>query len=485
MKKLILITVVCVTSLSTHAQEKYFHDLKGLKDSSDITHLFYRLYEQGNDESFGKVWRDDIFHLNLTSGIDSLKFESCRNNPCGWYGDWTTIRYISDYTFLDDNLQKWFIIEYRDDSYSNRHGFIKAFNTSFFHAGPNYANKIDVFFSDTLSFSVFNFKENSIVSIMREDSLPSINYEYSMLVKAVSHDEQCDANEDGCFLGESDSVLIHNYNFLSLDKHQQGGLFFQRNDSLFWSDDLGKTMTFMSDEFQWSLKDSFLYAEDSSAIIAATRFKFSPLEVVPDTAHYYQLLKSTDSSNSWEEVWGDSSKIYLSQILEGDGLFYFGNGNVIFESTNSGESITEFLTVDYPITGLYKKPDSDLLYVLTTEKLLEVNTETLETTTLKQLPVSSEPEPAEIPKQISLEQNYPNPFNPSTVVSYQLAVNSLVDLEVFDVMGRKVAVLVDGERKPAGSHQVTFDASGLSSGIYFYRLQSAGQTFTHKMMLVK
>lgn len=99
--------------------------------------------------------------------------------------------------------------------------------------------------------------------------------------------------------------------------------------------------------------------------------------------------------------------------------------------------------------------------------------------------VSNQFEPTEIPTQISLQQNYPNPFNPSTVIRYQLAGNSLVRLEVFDVTGRKVAVLVDGERKSAGSHRVTFEASGLSSGVYFYRLQTGGQTFTQKMMLVK
>ncbi|MEX2603292.1 MAG: T9SS type A sorting domain-containing protein, partial [Gracilimonas sp.] len=76
-------------------------------------------------------------------------------------------------------------------------------------------------------------------------------------------------------------------------------------------------------------------------------------------------------------------------------------------------------------------------------------------------------------------------FNPSTVISYQLNSNQLVQLEVFDVTGRKVAVLVDGERKPAGNYRVSFDGSGLSSGVYFYRLETDGQTKTQKMLLIK
>jgi hypothetical protein len=88
------------------------------------------------------------------------------------------------------------------------------------------------------------------------------------------------------------------------------------------------------------------------------------------------------------------------------------------------------------------------------------------------------------PKAFRLEQNYPNPFNPSTVISYQLSVFSEVRLEVFDMLGRKVATLVSA-RQAAGSYQVTFNAVNLSSGIYFYRLQAGAITQTKKMILVK
>ncbi|HBQ58322.1 MAG TPA: hypothetical protein DD671_01490, partial [Balneolaceae bacterium] len=90
------------------------------------------------------------------------------------------------------------------------------------------------------------------------------------------------------------------------------------------------------------------------------------------------------------------------------------------------------------------------------------------------------------PVNFSLDQNYPNPFNPSTVISYQLAENSTVTLEVYDMLGREVATLVNNERMTAGSHNVTFDAGNLSSGLYMYRLSTAnGQQITKKMMLVK
>jgi hypothetical protein len=94
-------------------------------------------------------------------------------------------------------------------------------------------------------------------------------------------------------------------------------------------------------------------------------------------------------------------------------------------------------------------------------------------------------------KNFSLSQNYPNPFNPSTGIRYQISGVSDVRLEVFDVLGRKVATLVN-ERQAAGSYQTTFNASSLASGTYLYRLEaralgSPAGVFsqTKKMLLVK
>jgi hypothetical protein len=89
-----------------------------------------------------------------------------------------------------------------------------------------------------------------------------------------------------------------------------------------------------------------------------------------------------------------------------------------------------------------------------------------------------------VPDDFTLAQNYPNPFNPTTVISYQLPVSSEVRLEVYDMLGRNVATLVN-EQVSAGRHTVNFDASNLSSGVYLYRLQAGAQIMTKKLTILK
>jgi hypothetical protein len=84
----------------------------------------------------------------------------------------------------------------------------------------------------------------------------------------------------------------------------------------------------------------------------------------------------------------------------------------------------------------------------------------------------------------SLEENYPNPFNPSTTFTFSIPEASFVKLAVYDVQGREMEVLVNGYTK-SGSYKVNFNASGLPSGVYFYRIESGKYSASKKMLLVK
>jgi hypothetical protein len=105
-------------------------------------------------------------------------------------------------------------------------------------------------------------------------------------------------------------------------------------------------------------------------------------------------------------------------------------------------------------------------------------------TILKPTTTAVQKEVASIPTTIALLQNYPNPFNPTTNIEYRISSFGFVSLKVFDVLGREVALLVN-EMRPAGVYTVRWDASSLSSGVYFYRLGAGDYFETRKMVFAK
>lgn len=99
-------------------------------------------------------------------------------------------------------------------------------------------------------------------------------------------------------------------------------------------------------------------------------------------------------------------------------------------------------------------------------------------------PLSTSEPSSPKPSKLYLSQNYPNPFNPETTISYQLPTNSEVTLKVFDILGHELITLIDS-KQAAGNYSVKFNSMKLSSGVYFYRLQSESFSQTKKMILVK
>ncbi len=104
------------------------------------------------------------------------------------------------------------------------------------------------------------------------------------------------------------------------------------------------------------------------------------------------------------------------------------------------------------------------------------------TVTMPEETVAVEDEVA--PNEFSLSQNFPNPFNPSTTIQYSIEQAGMVALKVYNVVGQEVATLVNG-RQEAGSYTLTFNANGLSTGVYFYRLETGSSGSMKKLVLMK
>ena len=103
---------------------------------------------------------------------------------------------------------------------------------------------------------------------------------------------------------------------------------------------------------------------------------------------------------------------------------------------------------------------------------------------LSEMIISVEPVTSELPLDLSLSHNYPNPFNPTTTIASELPRTSSVSLCVYDVLGREVATLLNDE-KSTGTYTLQWDASGVSSGVYFYRMRAGDFVQTRRMMVVK
>ena len=196
----------------------------------------------------------------------------------------------------------------------------------------------------------------------------------------------------------------------------------------------------------------------------------------------YGVYRTTNNGSSWERANDGLTDANVKALavfsLEGQQCYVLAaTPSGIFSSTDYGatwsladssilgtpiSSVVSCGTNVYVLTagsGIWKRPASQLVST-------DVDRKTI------------------IPQAFSLYQNYPNPFNPTTTISYELSANCFVSLKVYDVLGREVKTLVN-EVKRVGRYEVKFDASGLASGVYFYRLTAGNFIATNKMILIR
>ena len=152
---------------------------------------------------------------------------------------------------------------------------------------------------------------------------------------------------------------------------------------------------------------------------------------------------------------------------------------MLYADTPNGESLS--LHIDHPASGQTFVMEGDLPFMVNTAfgtptEPVALSAETEAYKAMKAM--------AALPQSFDLAQNYPNPFNPITTLHYELPEAAQVRLVVYDVLGRQVATLVD-EQKEAGRYDVQFDASRLSSGTYFYRIEAGSFQAVKQMILLK
>lgn len=178
------------------------------------------------------------------------------------------------------------------------------------------------------------------------------------------------------------------------------------------------------------------------------------------------------------------------------GIFYDGTAKVVVKNA-AGQILAE--GHQYNVSPLKEIKLDETMNFPVNSKTVEVLVQNkngsligvLDAAEVSQLLTSVETTNSLIPSEFRLEQNYPNPFNPSTVIRYSIPASPdpsegemLVSLKIYDVLGRQVAALINEQKSP-GFYEVKFDGTGLSSGVYFYRLQSGSFSEAKKFMLMK
>lgn len=195
------------------------------------------------------------------------------------------------------------------------------------------------------------------------------------------------------------------------------------------------------------------------------------------------IIVTTDGGDSWErkESWVDSDL---------NGAFFsnpwtitaVGNNSTILKSNNGGYTF-HWQENPGPLVTYYGVNFYNAYYGITVGgggKVLRTISGGGDSTDVVGIQSIS----TTIPDKINLHQNYPNPFNPSTTITFDIPKNTYVTLKVYDMLGKEIAVLVN-QNLTAGRYDYIWEAKGLSSGVYLYRLESAGQVFTKKMFLMK
>jgi hypothetical protein len=204
----------------------------------------------------------------------------------------------------------------------------------------------------------------------------------------------------------------------------------------------------------------------------------------PDTSYHFQPWIECDRYGTIHIIWYDTRGFAANNAGGRKGTYYT-------YSTNRGatwapeERVSDTTDQYSGFVGHYQSFTTDSLRIYSTWTDRRNGTVHVYYS-WRPLPtlVGIKPNNNSLPNAYKLKQNFPNPFNPITTIGYDIKQTGNVTLKIYDELGREIRTLVNGTQN-AGSYEVQWDAAGYASGIYYYKLQSAGFTETRKMALIK
>jgi hypothetical protein len=333
-----------VSSRSVAQSYPHISELKGLEDSQNNTHLFYRYINPSHS-----CWSKSIYHLDISSQKDTLFISDYGIQVIpewGCQGD-----YVNDYEFFNNDPSKYIYCGYNLDI--DPIALLRRFDGDI---------QLEAFALDEIEISKQN--ENLVYVSAGERFFKSTDGGYNFV--------------------RNDSMQFIDESIISLSKNNDSQIYGINDSKLVRSQDDGRSYIVV-DNSLWRNDSELFYDNDHSHIYGrSVAYNFS--------THSYatKIYVSNDNGNpfTWSLLFEYDSKVWFTLDQNVSGEIYYSAGNKIFKSTNFGNSFQLYKQLDRNITGLYKKSGSDIIYASTPLKIYEITPDTIQV--IKSLPVPSE-----------------------------------------------------------------------------------------------
>jgi hypothetical protein len=450
MKKLLLVIMMSLAVIQIiKAADTTITELRGLEDNKGFTHLVYRLHTTSGDNNAGSE-NDSYYHINFADNSDT----SFLSAGAFWNPTISESNYIHDLEFWNNNPNKYIYTGSECGDFECV-GVLKSYDTITVNQ--------DIFFFETMASLAVSDLNDSLI-------FTSVGFNIYKSADCGKNWNLIDSSNNHYLI----TISPYDYNILFaidqkgyIEKSSDGAKSFVLVDS--------------SASILWSVNQKIQFDKDSIHLY------YIPITSY-DANYGTNLIVSSNkgSLKSWVKKYSGEGKMFLSLDNSKFGNLYLADGNRIYFSNNYGDTFTLYQTLNSSIVGIYKKPNSDLLYAATNYDIYEILTNSIKS--LKHFITAVNDDGKEIVKNFVLHQNYPNPFNPSTTISYEIPKSGLVQLKIYDVLGKEVVSLVN-KVQSAGQHTVVFNSKQtnkeLSSGIYLYRLKIGNNILSRKMIMLK
>jgi len=354
----LFVILFCINNFSQTTVSPQFSELKGMEDKNGNTYLFYRLYE---DTTWGEDYfllKNDIYKFDLSTGVDSLLL----TDRAGWDENGTNFHHVDDYDFWNSGVNKYIFGgtsgNFYPYTYINRFDYLGPL----FYQWRGGVDNISISKQDD-SLIYVGYSANDLAGQNPFRTVKSTDGGYNWQIVSDSLEFiEVMPDDDQTFFCFNNNYYTYHYDG-RLYKTTDGG------NNFFLVDTLKDEWDTNDEEIRFDKNHDYVYR-----IFKSLHF-----------GYIFSVSSQRGNLYTWETKFSSSSKFYVSIDDSVSGTIYLANGKQILYSTDYGNSFYLFRTLERNIVGIYKKPNSDILFAATRYKIYEITSDSIRI--IKQFPV--------------------------------------------------------------------------------------------------